>query len=117
MELVYTETLGPAAADVWRTIGAPMTGPGTFVFVVVSAMDPTDTLTTQVLAAPEGLGQFAVVEHVATPLADFDLLSGSAWAGYQSMPVPLVDGSWSAIIRAKHSDATDASFLVKVIKL
>lgn len=115
MELVNTESLGPVIADTWRTLTTPAAGPGAFVFLVDAPLDDTDTMQVQVQVNPAGAGTWAVVEDVATVPTDLSSFSGVA--GFQSSPVPLVDGTWAASVRTKHDSATDITFTVRVIKL
>jgi hypothetical protein len=56
-----------------------------------------------------------VTEDVVTTPTDYSTFSGQA--GFQSAPVPLVDSTWKASLRAKHDSASSREVTVKVIKL
>lgn len=114
MELTNTETLGPVAADNWRSLSNPATGPGVYVFFVDCPLSDTETLQAAVMVDPEGFGKVLVEDFTAVPT---DLSTNFASAGFQSAPVPLVDDTWQATVRAKHDSATDKTFTVRVIKL
>lgn len=114
MELTNSETLSPAATDIWRGLSFPATGPGVYVFLVDCPLSDTETMQVQVLMNP-GSGDSAVVEDVTSVPTDLSEFAGIA--GFQSAPVPLVDATWGASLRAKHDSTTDMSFTVRVIKL
>ena len=113
MNLAHTETLGPYAADSWADMTGSVTGPGTYVFIAAVTLADADTLQAQVTLSDGTI--FAVVEDV-TVIAD-DLAASSRQTGFQSAPVPLVDNTWEAFVRLKHSAATDQAFEVRVLKL
>jgi hypothetical protein len=115
MILGANETLGPVAADTWVTTTNTVAGPGVYVYLIDAPLGDTDTLQAQVVLNPEGAGTWMVVEDVTSVATDLSSFAG--WAGFQSAPVPLVDGGWQLMVRAKHDAATDMTFTVRVIKL
>lgn len=117
MELAYNETLGPVANENWATITDAITGPGVFVFLINCALNDTSTMHVQVLLDAESAGTLAVVEDFTSVATDLTTVP-SGWAGFQSSPVPLVDASWVARVRAEHDDGVNNhSFTLRVIKL
>jgi len=114
VELVNSESLGVVPANTWVMSTFMPTGPGVFVFVISAGIADIYTLSVQIQQDP-GSSTFVVLEDVAIPPGD--RTGASALAGYQSVPVPLIDAEWRVRVRAKHDDPATVGIIVKVIKL
>lgn len=114
MELLLSETTASVAAETWATISAPVVGPGVVVFLVTCPGD-TEMIHAQVALYPDGAGLPTMVEDVIANPTDID--SWPSVAGFQSAPVPLLDATYGAALRAKHDSTTPQGFVVRVLKL